>query len=86
MATLPTPDENGSLVLGIYAHFNSRPGHVLRANNFVAVAARRRIPMADIQSGLNYAAERGWIEKTDNGSLRLTEQGFAEMPQSNLNY
>jgi len=81
MAILPTPEETGKLVLQIYAHFDSRPGHVLRANNFVAVAARRRIPVADIQRGLEYAAEMGWIQETENGSLRLTEPGFAAMPQ-----
>jgi hypothetical protein len=67
MATLPTREENGRLVLEIYAHFKSRPGHVLRANNFVAVAARRRIPTADIQSGLEYAAEMNWIEEQRTG-------------------
>lgn len=81
MATLPTPEEKGMLVLQIYAHFDSRPGHVLRANNFLAVAARRRIPTADIQSGLEYAAEMKWIEETENGSLRLTDRGFEMMPQ-----
>jgi hypothetical protein len=85
MATLPTPEEKGTLVLQIYAHFDSRPGQVLRANNFVAVASRRRIPIADIQGGLEYAAEMKWIEETENGSLRLTERGFAAMPQSNRN-
>jgi hypothetical protein len=80
MATLPTREENGRLVLNIYAHFDSRPGDALRANNFVAVAARRHIPIADIQSGLEYAAEVNWIEETENGSLRLTDSGFAAMP------
>jgi hypothetical protein len=86
MATLPTPEESARLVLQIYAHFDSRPGHVLRANNFVAVAARRRIPIADIQRGLEYAAGMGWIEETENGSLRLTEQGFEAMPQPARSY
>ena len=81
MATQPTPEETGRLVLQIYAHFDSRPGHALRANNFVAVAARRRVPVADVQRGLEYAAKMGWIEETENGSLRLTERGFEAMPQ-----
>ena len=81
MATLPTPEETGHLVLEIYAQFDSRPGHALRANNFVAVAARRRIPVADIQSGLDYATQMHWIEETESGSLRLTDDGFAAMPQ-----
>jgi hypothetical protein len=81
MATLPTPEENAKQVLEIYAHFDSRPGRVLRANNFVAVAARWRIRMTDIQQGLEYAARQGWIEETEDGSLRLTDRGFSAMPQ-----
>jgi hypothetical protein len=79
MATPPTPEENARRVLQIYARFDSRPGHVLRASNFVAVGSRWRIPISDIQDGLDYAAEMNWIEETDNG-LRLTEAGFAAMP------
>jgi hypothetical protein len=86
MATLPTREENGRLILQIYAHFRSRPGNALRANNFVAVAARRHIPIADIQRGLEYAAEMKWIEETENGSLRLTDIGFAAMPQPGPSY
>jgi hypothetical protein len=86
MGALPTAEENGKLVLQIYAHFDSRPGQVLRSNNFLAVAARRRIPTADIQSGLEYAAEMKWIEETENGSLRLTERGFGAMPQPNRSH
>ena len=82
MATLPTPEENAKRVLEIYAHFDSRPGSLLRANNFVAVAARWRIRMTDIQQGLEYAVRQGWIEETENGSLRLTDRGFSAMPQS----
>jgi hypothetical protein len=86
MANPSTPEESGRLVLQIYARFDSQPGQVLRANNFVAVAARRRIPIADIQRGLEYAAEMGWIEETEDGSLRLTEQGFTAMPQPERSY
>jgi|HubBroStandDraft_6_1064221.scaffolds.fasta_scaffold825249_1 hypothetical protein len=81
MASPRTPEENANAVLAIYAHFHSQPGHALRANNFVAVAARRHIPMADIQNGLEYATRMKWIEPTENGSLRLTARGFEAMPQ-----
>ncbi len=81
MATLRTPEESGRFVLGIYARFESQPGRVLRANNFVAVAARRRVPIADIQRGLDFAVESGWLEETDDGSLRLTSTGYNVMPR-----
>ena len=74
-----SPEENGKLVLEIYSRFDSQPGDELRANNFVAVAARRHIPMAEIQNGLDYAAKKKWIVETANGSLRLTEDGFEAM-------
>jgi hypothetical protein len=78
MAVLPTREENVHKILEIYKQFGSRPGHVLRVNNFVAVGARRRWEMSDLQQGLNSAIERGWItEKT--GGFELTESGFAEM-------
>jgi hypothetical protein len=81
MAKLATAEELGKMVLKIYAHFGSRAGQVLRANNFVAVAARRHIPVSEIQQGLDYALQAHWIEQTENGSLRLTERGFAAMPE-----
>lgn len=71
---MPTLSENARAVLDIYAHFNSRAGQVLLANNFVAVAARRRIPISDVQMGIEYASGIGWIEKTSQG-LMLTAEG-----------
>jgi hypothetical protein len=85
MAKMATAEENGKLVLKIYAYFHGGPGHVLRANNFVTLAARRHIPVAEIQEGLDYALNVHWIEQTENGSLRLTDRGFAAMPQSSSN-
>lgn len=81
MARNPRPEENGQLVLNIFAHFRSQVGHVLRANNFVAVAARRHIPMSHIQDGLDYALKTHWVEQTESGALRLTQDGFRAMPE-----
>ena len=78
MAILPTPEENGRKILQIFSHFGSRPGHVLRANNFVAVGARLRWEMSDLQQGLEFAKDKDWI-KEKNGGFELTESGFAEM-------
>ena len=73
---------NGRRVLDIYSHFKSRPGHALRANNFIAVAARTHVRIADVQSGIDFATSAGWIEEEPDGSLRLTQTGFQQM-QSN---
>lgn len=82
MAVLPTKEDNAHKVLEVFSHFRARPGYVLRANNFVAVGARRRWEMSDLQQGLEFASEQGWIREK-GGGIELTEQGFAEMPQSN---
>ncbi len=78
MAVLPTREENAQKVLEVYNQFKSRPGHVLRANNFVAVGARRRWEMSDLQQGLELALENGWIREK-NGGFELTESGFQRM-------
>lgn len=79
MAKLPTPEESARVVLQIYAHFNSRPGHVLHLRNFMAVAADRRLQENDVISGLEKGVELGWFEEAGGGSFRLTDAGFDEM-------
>ena len=81
MAVLPTKDDNAHKVLEVFSHFRARPGHILRVNNFVAVGARRRWEMSDLQQGLEFASEEGWIEEK-NGGIELTRKGFDKMPQS----
>lgn len=78
MATLPTPEQNGRLVLAVFEHFKSRPGHVLQPRNFISIFANNRWEMDDLKQGLAYAEEQGWIEDAQNG-IRLTEAGFAAM-------
>ena len=78
MAILPTTEENAHKILEIYRQFKSRPGHVLRVNNFVAVGARRRWEMSDLQQGLEFAIQHGWIGEK-SGGFELTESGFSEM-------
>jgi hypothetical protein len=79
MATLPTKEENAQKILEVFSHFRARPGHVLRANNFVAIGARRRWEMSDLQQGLEFASSLGWIREKNNG-IELTQEGFAKMP------
>ena len=79
VAELPTSEENARKVIEIFEHFQGRPGHVLRTGNFNAVAAKWRLAIEDINSGLEKALELGWIESTDGNSFRLTTAGFAQM-------
>lgn len=78
MAVLNTPEQNGRLILEIFVgHFKSRPGEVLRANNFMAMMEKYNLRADDLNSGLAFAAEKEWIEILENGhSFRLTEAGF----------
>jgi hypothetical protein len=79
MATISTPEENARMVLRIYKHFGTRPGEVLRPNNFIAMAAAWGLRTSDITDGLKHGASIGWFEASPNTSFRLTEAGFAAM-------
>ena len=70
---------NAISILDIYAYFKGEPGLKLISNNFLAVGSRRRIKPADLQSGINYATQKGWIAVEPDGALRLTETGFERM-------
>lgn len=80
MATHPTPEQTAREILSIFVgHFNSRPGHVLRVNNFLAVWHSRDLQSEDFKPGMEFAAEKQWVEVIDGGtSFRLTDAGFAE--------
>lgn len=78
MATLPTPDEKASAVLGVFKAHNARPGHVLIPGNFIAHAATTMIPGADLTDGMKRGIELGWFKEAQNG-LQLTDAGFAAM-------
>ena len=77
---MSSPD-NGQLILDIYKHFRSEAGHVLGANNFVAVAARQHVPMRKVREGLDYAASMHWVEQAPNG-IRLTQSGYEALSRS----
>jgi hypothetical protein len=79
MATLPTPEETAREILAIFVgHFNSRPDHVLRVNNFLAVWHGRGLAAEDFKPGMEYAAAQGWVEVQPSGdSFKLTSAGFS---------
>ena len=68
----------GQKILEIYKHFKAEPGSMLNAGNFVAVGKRRRWNMNDLQSDLEIAVKKNWLEPTDKGHI-LTNLGFAIM-------
>ena len=79
MATLPTPEESARKVLKIYEHLGTRPGEGLSTQNISVVAAKQGLSTNDLRDGLRYGDKQGWFEDGPNGSVRLTEAGFAEI-------
>jgi len=79
MATLPTPEEKARMVLSIYKHFGTRPGEVLRGNNFLGVHSQLGLRWEDVKDGLVEAGNLGWIENGPYESIKLTAAGFAEI-------
>ena len=86
MAVVPTPEESARLILAIFVnHFKCRPGYVLGLSNFIAVSNQYGLHDEDFKPGMDYAAEKEWVEILWRGhSFRLTQMGFGEAPSFNL--
>lgn len=82
IAKVATAEQMAEVVLKIFAKFHRGEGGVLRANNFVAVAANNHLSTSDIKNGIEFAKNAHWIETTSDGSWRLTAKGFEAMPAS----
>lgn len=78
MSKLPTPEEAARYILSLFVdHFNSRPNHVLRTNNFLTAFSKNPWQGSDFATGMEFAAEQGWVEILRGGSsFRLTEDGY----------
>jgi hypothetical protein len=77
--TLPTPEQTARAILAIFVHFNNRPGDILLFQNFMNVWAIRKLRTEDFPPGMQYAAERGWVEVLPGGAkFKLTRAGFVE--------
>ena len=72
-------EQNVQNVLKIYKHFGMTAGQALTSNNLLAVASNNRWSSKDIQSGLDLAISKGWIEKTPTGWLKLTQSGAEKL-------
>lgn len=79
MANLPTAEDKARMVLRIFNHFGKRPGGFLQNHNFLTVYQKLEMQWADVNDGLDEAAKRGWIQKDEQGFIRLTESGFANI-------
>ncbi|WP_415904027.1 hypothetical protein ACMXYW_10580 [Neptuniibacter sp. QD48_55] len=80
MATLPTPEESGELILKIYEEFGVRPGEMLQMRSLLAKWIHTDLRNSDLADGLQWLGERGFIEQKEGKSsdvFFLTEAGFA---------
>jgi hypothetical protein len=70
---MPSDEEVGRQILGIFMKYRIRPNGVLRRNHFMEVRD------ADFRRGLNKAVENNWIKIKvhDRYTYELTETGLA---------
>jgi hypothetical protein len=70
---VPSDEEVGRQILGIFMKYRIRPNGVLRRNHFMEVRD------ADFRRGLNKAVENNWIKikVRDRYTYELTETGLA---------
>jgi hypothetical protein len=74
-----TPEENVKLVLEMYKHFHKKPGQVCFAKDFQSYIAEKSLNSEDLKSGVIYGYEQKWFEDGPNGTIRITEAGFAKI-------
>lgn len=79
LAKVLSAEDKGRSVLAIFAQRKVRAGEGLQPNVLMA-STNNDFRWIDVQDGLAYGAEAGWFEDGPNGSIRLTEAGFAAMP------
>jgi hypothetical protein len=78
MAQALTPDDSARRILSIIASTGSRAGqgcefHALQLK-FLHMGGSR----AELEAGLDYAGEHGWIARGPNNFVLLTDAGFGE--------
>jgi hypothetical protein len=79
MATLPTAEEKARMALAVFRRLNKRAGDVVQINGFISVAASMKLRSEEIAEGIEHGMNLGWFEDAGNGSVRLTQKGFAEI-------
>lgn len=76
MATLPTAEECAMRILReLYIAKNMRPGESLLPNYFNGLM-ERNWRHDDLNMGLNYCLEQGWLTTNKWDAWVLTEEGF----------
>jgi F0F1-type ATP synthase assembly protein I len=79
LAEKPSNDEKLQLALSVFRNLKSRSGDSLIPNNFFAYAATHRLSAKDVMAGVNLGVELGWFLSGPNGTIVLTDMGFAKV-------
>jgi hypothetical protein len=79
MANSPTPEAVARAILDLFKARDSRPGDVMLGNSIVGLQANYGFRGKELEAGLIFAGDQGWIENAPNSAIRLTEAGFAAM-------
>jgi hypothetical protein len=79
-STQPTPELCAGAILAIFVwHFGLLAGDVRRSDSFVTLWQQRGYRPKDLEVGLEYAVEHGWLEALPGGNAyRLTKRGFED--------
>ena len=77
MAELPTPDECGRKILGIFANDNIRPGEMMLIQSIRARFLDSGNRAIDLATGLDWLIQQELLRTEDNMKYFLTEPGFA---------
>ena len=83
MAEALTPEQTAEAILGLFNKANKRPGESMLVGaitimNMQIMEVGTDMRGADVEAGLEYAIEQGWLEKAGS-AMRLTEAGFKRM-------
>lgn len=78
MATLPTAEASARHIMKAFVQQNGlRPGDGLGRLSLIGAFSMPGWRMTDIDSGIAYSLEQGWLKPSGNSYWRLTDAGFA---------
>ncbi|MCL5123674.1 MAG: toll/interleukin-1 receptor domain-containing protein [Deltaproteobacteria bacterium] len=80
-ARIPTPEESARKIIKklFINHFDRRPDETLLDSNIFHAWSKTKGRNDDLNGGLNYAVEHGWLIRNEKvGSWLLTQKGFED--------
>lgn len=79
MATLSTAEQLARQIIAISInHFKCRPGFTIQKSSYLPILNDLGLRTDEFNRGMEYAAERGWVDVLENGKLyRITDAGIS---------